>query len=207
MNLCNSNCLLLTGRARSCWKWRHLILEPRKHPGLWNCSRPETSHKKQLFLIASISIIHGLSLCSPYGFLRPASTRDEKEGEQPAYRMSEQVGSQPQEWGLCSSLTAPQITHSISFRLEWQGQTQVRTMYRTAGAAPFFSPCLLSTGLRGAGISQAALARREDSAEQCQTYWQWDKATTACHQKLNLPWVHQKKAILLPPPPNWTEPF
>lgn len=55
-----------------------------------------------------------------------------------------------------------------------------------------FSLCLLSTGLRGAGISQAALARREDSAEKCQMCWQWDKATTTCLQKLNLSWVHQK---------------
>lgn len=169
MNLCNSNCLLLTRRARPCW--RHLVSEPRKHPGLWNCSRPETSKKKQLFLMASISIIHGPFTLLSYTSapLRPASTRNEKEGEHPGTGWVSKWAPQPQEW---SPVFHPDSPLNLTVSLLLGNGTWFMPRMGQLVPLPLQSLPALSTSPRGAGISQAALARREDSTEQCQTCWQ-----------------------------------
>lgn len=124
---------------------------------------------------------------------QPPLEMKKRENSQPGTGWENKWAPQPQEWGLCSSLTAPQITHSV-FPSDWNGKERHRYTPPMGQLVllSLQSLRLLSTSLRGAGISQAALARREDSAEQCQTCWQWDKATITCLQKFNLSWVHHK---------------
>lgn len=130
MNLCNSNCLLLIGRKRPPRRWRHLVSEPRKHPGLWNCSRPESHQKKQL------SIIHGPSLYShipaPHSDQPPLEMK-KRENTQPGTRWVNKWAHQIQEWGPVFLSDSPQTTHSVSFLL---GNGKERHRY-TLGIAQF----------------------------------------------------------------------
>lgn len=61
-----------------------------------NCSRPETSQKKQLFLVASTSVLHSPSLCSHYIPVAPSGLpplmMKKKENIQPGARWTKEKG-------------------------------------------------------------------------------------------------------------------
>ena len=140
MNLCNSNWLLLTETARPPWRWRRPVSEPRKHPQelqqAWNY--PE----KHLFSgglhfhhIQSIPLFLWYTNSS----LRPASTRDEKEGKHAGWRRTkERAGSPATRAGCLPSSLPPPLSHTLCLlpARERQGQTQVHATCETACAVP-----------------------------------------------------------------------
>lgn len=159
-NLCNSNWLLLTEQqGRHFWSLRSIH---------GNCSRPETRQEKRLFLVASISVIHGPSLCSHYTPVPPSGLppRDEKEGKYPAWcRTNEGVGSLPTGvGGLCSPHGPPSHTFCL---LLW-GKGRVRRRSLSSLRLPVLQ------GPSGAGILCSALAATEDSEGRNSSSQRWE---------------------------------